>query len=168
MSLTITREQRRAPFAKRALGALLSLATFTALTALTTSVTLTSLSGEAEAKKPLKNVHLVRYSYERQSRVTPAGPQKSYVLMPHGVTLKIEDYLDKKTRLRALFDELKGEGVELFKVIRGEVEAVVPIKAEPAYVFFDRLHKLVLLGGWVCVVETQVALSVKGLGEAKI
>ena len=107
MSLILTREQRGGLFANRTLSALFSLATLTALTALTTSFALTSLSGEAEAKKPLKNVHLVRYSYERQSRITPQGPQKSYVLMPHGVILRVEDYLDKKARLRALFEELK-------------------------------------------------------------
>ncbi len=53
--------------------------------------------------------------------------------------------------------ELLGDGVELLEVVRGKVEALLPVIAEPLDVGLDGPDELVLLHAGVGVVEAQVA-----------
>ena len=57
----------------------------------------------------------------------------------------------------ARLDELDGVGVEGVEVVRGVVEVVSPIQAQPAQVFLHRVGILDILLGRVGVVEAQVA-----------
>ena len=65
-------------------------------------------------------------------------------------------------------DELKRHAVELLKVVRGVIEAVAPIKAEPAQVFGDGVDVFLLFCGGIGVVEAQVAQAAVALRDAKV
>ena len=56
-------------------------------------------------------------------------------------------------------DEVDGPLVELLEVVRGEVEVLAPVEAEPADVGLDGVDVLLLLLDRVRVVEAQVAAA---------
>ncbi len=58
--------------------------------------------------------------------------------------------------------------VNLLKVIRGKKKPILPIKAQPANVGLDSVHKLLLLLGRVGVVKAQVAQALIFFGCAKV
>ena len=62
------------------------------------------------------------------------------------------------------FDELDSVPVELIEVVRCIVQPVLPVKAEPSDVGFDRLHILDIFLGRVGVVKAEVAFSSLDLG----
>jgi len=63
--------------------------------------------GTSIAKKKPAEVHSVRYSYERLSKMSAEGPQKRYVLMPQPLRVPLERYKTAKDKYRAHFDALK-------------------------------------------------------------
>jgi hypothetical protein len=65
-------------------------------------------------------------------------------------------------------DELDGKIEELFEIIRGIVQAVIPVESHPADIIHDGVHVLHLLFGGVGVVEAQVAGAVVGLGDPEV
>ena len=69
----------------------------------------------------------------------------------------------------ALPDQLHGPVVELLEVVRGVVEVLAPVEAEPAHVALDRVDVLDVLLGRVGVVEAQVAARRRSSrGEAEV
>src|SRR5690606_39999053 len=68
----------------------------------------------------------------------------------------------------APLDQLLGVLVELREVVRGVVEPVTPVEAQPADVLLDGLDELFLFGGRVGVVEAEVAQAPVGFGGAEV
>ena len=60
--------------------------------------------------------------------------------------------------------------MELFEVVRGVVEPVVPVEPEPADVGLDLLDVLRFFGAWIRVVESEIAQPavLPGDGEVQI
>ncbi len=56
----------------------------------------------------------------------------------------------------ALLDQLDGEGIELLEIIRGEIEPLAPLIAQPTHILLDRRDVLRVLLVGVGVVETQI------------
>ena len=69
---------------------------------------------------------------------------------------------------KALFDELYGAVVHIFKIIGSIVEAVFPIVAEPVDIFLDGIDVLHVFLCGVRVVHAQVTDAVKALCGAEI
>src|SRR5581483_10789612 len=65
-------------------------------------------------------------------------------------------------------NELNGKPIELLEIIRRVELAVVPTEAEPAHVFFDRLHVLDVFLARVGVVEAEIAKPAEVRGKAEI
>ena len=65
-------------------------------------------------------------------------------------------------------DQVLGPVVELLEIVRGVVEVLAPVEAEPAHVALDRVDVLLLLLGRVGVVEAQVAAAAELLRDAEI
>src|SRR5262245_9666697 len=65
-------------------------------------------------------------------------------------------------------DQVLGPIVELLEIIRGMIEVLAPIEAEPAHVTFDRVDVFLLLLGGVGVVEAQVAAAAELFGDAEV
>ena len=57
----------------------------------------------------------------------------------------------------AVLDEVDGAIVEVFEVVRGEVEVVAPVKAEPFHVGFDGLDVFGFLFFWIGIVKAEMA-----------
>ena len=65
-------------------------------------------------------------------------------------------------------DELHGPLVNLLEIVGGVIEPVLPIEAQPADVFHDRVDVLHVLFAGVGVVEAQVAQAVELPGDAEV
>jgi hypothetical protein len=68
----------------------------------------------------------------------------------------------------ALPDQVLGPGVELLEVVRGVVQVLAPVEAEPADVGLDGVDVGLLLLHRVGVVEAQVAAAAELLGHAEV
>ena len=68
----------------------------------------------------------------------------------------------------ALFDELDGPLIELFKVVRGVEQTVFPIETEPANVVDNAVDVFGFFLGRVGVVEAEIALAAEFIGEPEI
>jgi len=68
---------------------------------------------------------------------------------------------------QALVDQDKRPLVQLFKIIRG-IEFVSPLKTKPLYIIFYRINVFRIFFYGICIVKTQVGLSTKLSGQAKI
>jgi len=69
---------------------------------------------------------------------------------------------------QALADEHLGELEGLLEVVGGIVEAVFPVEAKPPHILHDGIDVLLVLLGWVGVVETQVAHALVIGGNAEV
>jgi len=65
-------------------------------------------------------------------------------------------------------DEMLGPGVELLEIIRGEMEILAPVEAEPVHIAFDRVDVFLLLLLRVGVVEAQMAAAAEFQRGAEI
>ena len=65
-------------------------------------------------------------------------------------------------------DQVLGPFVEPLEIVRGVIEVLAPIEAEPAHVALDGVDVLLLFPGRVGVVEAQVAAAAELLGDAEI
>ena len=65
-------------------------------------------------------------------------------------------------------DQVDGPFVELLEVVRGVVEVLAPVEAQPAHVGLDGVDVLLLLLGGVGVVEAQVAAAAELAGDAEV
>ncbi len=68
----------------------------------------------------------------------------------------------------AVADQVDGPVVELLEVVRGVVEVLAPVEAEPADVALDRVDVLLLLLDRVRVVEAEVAAAAEVTGDAEV
>ena len=69
---------------------------------------------------------------------------------------------------QALFDELHGVFIVLFKIIGAIEETVAPVEAQPMDILLDGIHILGVLLGGVGVVHAQVAQAAVTLGGAEV
>jgi hypothetical protein len=83
----------------------------------------------------------------------PARFRKRTPVFPHFVRTQVAD------EGLAHPDELQGIPVELFIVIGGVVQAILPVKAQPLHVANDRLHIFHAFTGRVRVVHAQIACA---------
>jgi len=67
-----------------------------------------------------------------------------------------------------LLNQIFGPQVELFKVVRGIIQVLSPVKPEPAYALLDGFNVLQFFLGRVGIVETKVTTTAKVAGQAKI
>ena len=65
-------------------------------------------------------------------------------------------------------DQVDRPGVQLLEVVRGVVEVLAPVEAEPAHVGLDRVDVLLLLLDRVGVVEAEVAAAAELAGDAEV
>ena len=65
-------------------------------------------------------------------------------------------------------DQILGPAVEPLEIIRGVVEVLAPIEAEPAHVALDGVDIFLLFLGRIGVVETQIAAAAEFLRDAEI
>ena len=61
-----------------------------------------------------------------------------------------------------------GPFVELLEIIRGVIEVLAPVEAEPAHVALDGVDIFLLFLGRIGVVEAQMAPAAEFLGNAEI
>ena len=64
-------------------------------------------------------------------------------------------------------DQMLGPGVKLLEIVRGVVEVLAPVEAEPAHVALDRVDVFLLLLGRIGVVETQMAAAAEFLARRR-
>ena len=65
-------------------------------------------------------------------------------------------------------DQVLGPGVELFEIVRRVEEVLAPVEAEPVHVADDGVDIFLLFLGRIGVVEAQIAVAGKLLGDAEI
>ena len=65
-------------------------------------------------------------------------------------------------------DQVLGPFVELLEIVRGVIEVLAPVEAEPAHVALDGVDVFLLFLGRIGVVEAQVAAPAELLGDAEI
>ena len=65
-------------------------------------------------------------------------------------------------------DQVLGPVVEPLEIIRGVVEVLAPVEAEPAHVALDRVDIFLLFLGRIGVVEAQMAAAAEFLRDAEI
>ena len=65
-------------------------------------------------------------------------------------------------------DQMLGPVVELLEIVRGMIEVLAPVEAEPAHVALDGVDIFLLFLGRVGVVETQMAAAAEFLRDAEI
>ena len=65
-------------------------------------------------------------------------------------------------------DQVLGPVVELLEIVRGVIEVLAPVEAEPAHVALDGVDVFLLLLGRIGVVEAQMAAAAELLGDAEI
>ena len=58
------------------------------------------------------------------------------------------------------FDQLDCSLIHLLKIIRRKVQVILPVGAQPADIFLDRLHKLCLFLCRICIVKSKMKLTV--------
>ena len=68
----------------------------------------------------------------------------------------------------ALLDQLHGILVQLFIVIRGIIETILPVKSQPFYVPDDRIHIFLVFSARVRIVHAQIAGAAILGGDAEI
>jgi hypothetical protein len=68
----------------------------------------------------------------------------------------------------APLDQFKGPLVQLREIVRGVEEAVLPVVTEPAHRLHDRVDVLLLFLFRIGVVESQVCLSAKLVGQSEV
>ena len=68
----------------------------------------------------------------------------------------------------ALLDQLHGSLIHLPEIVGGKEKPVLPVCTEPCHVFLDGLYKLFILFGRICVIETQIKLSVIFLRQSAV
>ena len=69
---------------------------------------------------------------------------------------------------QTLFDQLHGALIHHLKIIRGVVEAVIPVEAQPVDILFDGIDVLRIFLGGVGVVHAQVAHSAEFISGAEV
>ena len=65
-------------------------------------------------------------------------------------------------------DQVLGPGVELLEIVRGVVEVLAPVEAEPAHVALDGVDVFLLFLGRIGVVEAQMAAAAELLRDAEV
>ena len=65
-------------------------------------------------------------------------------------------------------DQVLGPGVKPLEIIRGVIEMLAPVEAEPAHVALDGVDIFLLFLGRIGVVEAQIAVAAEFLGDAEI
>jgi len=66
------------------------------------------------------------------------------------------------------FDQLHSAVIKCFKVIRGEIFSVIPIKPQPADIRFDGFDILHIFFGGVRVVKAQIGQAAVIFGNTKV
>ena len=69
---------------------------------------------------------------------------------------------------QTLVDQFNRVGVQLIKIVRGVADIARPVEAQPLHVILDGLNVFDVFFYWVGVIETQVALSLVVLRNAKV
>ena len=65
-------------------------------------------------------------------------------------------------------DQVLGPAVKLLEIIRGVIEVLAPVEAEPAHVALDGVDIFLLFLGRIGVVEAQIAVAAELLRDAEI
>ena len=109
--------------------------------------------GELPVFHPLKEVQIFFHAAVPPGTVFPRLRQRAAVRA---------DLLGREVADEgfSLFDQGDGRFIHSVKVVRGKVQAVFPVRAEPGHIGLDRIHEFRALFGGIGVVKAKVKTAV--------